>query len=443
MLSQVDPRVELAPWSYGVAVEGVGDDFYPYDPERARALLDEARFVDGFEIEALTSGVSNAERQALEMIGSMWSTIGVTVQVVEVDDVARLRALLNQHAMDQDVGPDAWLYSAGFQPTDPPLQAFSCLPAVRSWEQYCEPAIDALSDVSFDLGLAERERYLQDLDHRLAEASVRIPLVTTPRLYLVSGTVVSALSPEEAGQDAREVVATSRGTQVQFFGGSVPHPSRHIKLERRQVLGEEAHDEPDRSVSVGEVNTNLSRALRGAGHELMYLPLVPNEGFVITTIPEWIDDNGVSLREQRFAPNPPTSCGSGSLSWWRRLLACVVEGTHQPSGTPRIYVLRVSPEPWSRERAEVTVFASRQDLLLWTSEGASDRVPEPLLAPPFDTHYEVDVFVYELEVVDEEWSLLESSRHEGHVHREGTCRFDLEDDDEVAYCFLPLLLSGQ
>jgi peptide/nickel transport system substrate-binding protein len=59
---------------------------YPYDPERARALLAEAGYADGFDL-VLSSpnGRYLNDRLASEAIAAMWSEVGVrtTVQVVE------------------------------------------------------------------------------------------------------------------------------------------------------------------------------------------------------------------------------------------------------------------------------------------------------------------------------------------------------------------------
>lgn len=61
----------------------------PYDPEQAAALLKEAGFEDGFDLEmALVTSEGSNYRQQVTLISSMWEKIGVHVTIAEMDEDA-------------------------------------------------------------------------------------------------------------------------------------------------------------------------------------------------------------------------------------------------------------------------------------------------------------------------------------------------------------------
>jgi peptide/nickel transport system substrate-binding protein len=75
----------------------------PYDPERAKKLLAEAGYPNGFETTAHFAEFAGRpnRREAMDIIASNWKAIGVTVKVVEHDPF--------KYYADQDAGKRAYL----------------------------------------------------------------------------------------------------------------------------------------------------------------------------------------------------------------------------------------------------------------------------------------------------------------------------------------------
>lgn len=63
-------------WAYNEEVKG-----YPYDVEKAKALLAEAGYGDGFTLEAYVVATNATNKQIVEMMQAYWSQIGVTLNI--------------------------------------------------------------------------------------------------------------------------------------------------------------------------------------------------------------------------------------------------------------------------------------------------------------------------------------------------------------------------
>lgn len=63
-------------WAYNEEVVG-----YPYDAEKAKTLLAEAGYPDGFTMEAYVVATNATSKQIVEMIQAYWSQVGVTLNI--------------------------------------------------------------------------------------------------------------------------------------------------------------------------------------------------------------------------------------------------------------------------------------------------------------------------------------------------------------------------
>jgi peptide/nickel transport system substrate-binding protein len=63
---------------------------YPYDPAKARALLKEAGFGDGFEVPILTLSGSLDESNTVVAVQQMWAQVGVRLKIELMDNATRL-----------------------------------------------------------------------------------------------------------------------------------------------------------------------------------------------------------------------------------------------------------------------------------------------------------------------------------------------------------------
>ena len=110
---------------------------YPYDPERARALLAEAGYADGFDlvVEAVVEG-STSGSEVLQFVASQLAAVGVNMETRNIPISELIRKAVNggfagaAFSMDFDTMPtlDAMR----------PLPMHSCL---RSVPWYCDPAV--------------------------------------------------------------------------------------------------------------------------------------------------------------------------------------------------------------------------------------------------------------------------------------------------------------
>ena len=91
----------------------------PYDVDAAKALLAEAGYADGFDMElCYSSDSSQTTKDTLEIVAEMWKAIGVNVSVVEVDEgsfterrkAGELDAYTNSWSADFN-DPDNFIYT--------------------------------------------------------------------------------------------------------------------------------------------------------------------------------------------------------------------------------------------------------------------------------------------------------------------------------------------
>lgn len=63
-------------WAFNEDVKG-----YPYDPEKAKSLLAEAGYADGFDLDAYVVATNTTSKQIVEMMQAYWSQIGVNLKI--------------------------------------------------------------------------------------------------------------------------------------------------------------------------------------------------------------------------------------------------------------------------------------------------------------------------------------------------------------------------
>ena len=165
-------------------------DPYPYDPELAQELLEEAGYGDGFEMTAeVTLGAFPADREIYESVAAYLADVGVELELVQVD--------FAQEWLPKYIGSGGadWEGEAfGSTWVSPPL-----LDGVRPLTQYrcdwsnpwfCDEELDSLLDqVNNEFDTAARNEVLGETLDYVREQAPTLWLIETVDLWVTSPDV--------------------------------------------------------------------------------------------------------------------------------------------------------------------------------------------------------------------------------------------------------------
>ncbi len=171
---------------------------YPYDPEKAKAMLAEAGYPDGFEIPfKFPSGRYAQDREVSEAIAGMLSDVGVKSELIALEPGEFLRQL-----RAKELAP---MYFVGLAPQDDP--AFQASQYVSTWRYtpIADPLIDELTAAGAkEMDGEKRRKIYQDLMAHMHEEA--------PIIFLYGGIDVY-------GTDSRLKNFLPRGDGRMFFYG--------------------------------------------------------------------------------------------------------------------------------------------------------------------------------------------------------------------------------
>ena len=199
---------EVAPVGQGAVAgtAGYNPDIkpYPYDPDRARALLAEAGYADGFQLDA---EVEIGQAQVIyEKTSQDLARVGVTLDVRAVVASQWLQKYFSSQWGSAEVLSVVWNAGA-YRDTIRALEQYSCLkPNPFFCEPSMVPAIEATGSV-FDPVV--RDRALQDIMVEMHDLA--------PSIFLIShaNTVV-------ARQGITNIIITDRGLSYEKMGEETP-----------------------------------------------------------------------------------------------------------------------------------------------------------------------------------------------------------------------------
>jgi len=152
-------------------------DLYKYDPAKARALLSEAGFPNGFETSILSLSGNADEANNLAIVQQMWGQVGVKLRIEQVDNAtrtARYRAedfAMRTSAWTNDISdPSQFTSYAAYYPNIHSLHS-----------QWRDERVDALFTQSQqEIDLAMRTAQYKEIQDRYAAAAPIVFLYETP-----------------------------------------------------------------------------------------------------------------------------------------------------------------------------------------------------------------------------------------------------------------------
>ena len=161
----------------------------PYDPEGAKALLAEAGYPDGFDMEMIyTSDDGQTKKDMLAVIADQWGEIGVRVTLREIDDgsFSDMRAAGELEAYQQN-------WSADFNDPDNFIYTFWGTEenSVRRGFNYLNP--EAIGRIAAARGIVDEQERIAEYQAleklTIQEDAAWVPLFSRTHLYVVNPRV--------------------------------------------------------------------------------------------------------------------------------------------------------------------------------------------------------------------------------------------------------------
>lgn len=149
---------------------------YPYDPEKAKELLAEAGYPDGFETKlAHPTGRFPSDAKVAEAVQGYWAAVGVKVEL-ESGDIATWVSNMRSGTFP------TWMHSSWGYGIDPDLAAYPRWHSgnwggAGNYLHFKDARVDELLEMAqATLDQDERQKYYQEMDQILTDYIPRVPL---------------------------------------------------------------------------------------------------------------------------------------------------------------------------------------------------------------------------------------------------------------------------
>ena len=162
---------------------------YTYDPDKARSLLEEAGYKDGFDVTLMTDTDNHAKAQEVtEAVGAYLTAIGLNVDVQVLDDTTAYAIIVNGQDAKQCPGLFDWNWGSKPGLYESTLTGVLSSEGISSYNRI--PGYDELVNKIIAESTPEgREPYLAELQELLADDPPALYLFRLYDIYGVSSRV--------------------------------------------------------------------------------------------------------------------------------------------------------------------------------------------------------------------------------------------------------------